>query len=100
SLNNPEGMIKYLDDCLQQHLTTSALLAFAEWLHKTKGEGEAMRFVVQHLRKNPSLRGLNRLVQFSILRAEGVIHQDLILFQELIEKMLINKPLYRCEACG
>jgi lipopolysaccharide biosynthesis regulator YciM len=69
-------------------------------LHKTKGEGEAMRFVVQHLRKNPSLRGLNRLVQFSILRAEGVIHQDLVLFQELIEKILINKPLYRCEACG
>ena len=100
SLNNSEGMIQYLDDCLQQHLTTSALLAFAEWLHKTKGEGEAMRFVTQHLRKNPSLRGLNRLVQFSILRAEGVIYQDLILFQELIEKMLINKPLYRCEACG
>jgi len=100
SLNNPEGMIKYFDDCLQNHLNTSAVLAFAEWLHKARGEGEAMRFVVQHLRRNPSLRGLNRLVQFSMTRSDGSSQQDLVLFQELIEKMLINKPSYRCQACG
>ncbi len=100
NLNDAEGMIKYFDTSLQKHLTTAAVLAFAEWLHKSKGEGEAMRFVVQHLKKNPSLRGLNRLVQFSIVRAEGAIQQDLELFQELIDKMLINKPLYRCQACG
>ncbi len=100
NLNNPEGMIKYFDDCLQKNLTTPAALAFAEWLHKSKGEGEAMRFVIQHLRKNPSLRGLNRLIQFSIVRAEGTAEQDLVLFQELIEKMLVNKPLYQCQACG
>ncbi|HEV2523957.1 MAG TPA: lipopolysaccharide assembly protein LapB, partial [Gammaproteobacteria bacterium] len=100
SLHNAEGMIKYFDENLQKHLTTSAVLAFAEWLHKSKGESEAMRFVVQHLRKNPSLRGLSRLVQFSLSRAEGSLQQDLLLFQELIEKMLINKPLYRCQACG
>jgi len=100
NLNDPEGMIKYFDDFLQKNLTTPTALAFAEWLHKIKGEGEAMRFVVQHLRKNPSLQGLNRLIQFSIVRAEGAVEQDLILFKELIERMLINKPLYRCQACG
>ena len=100
SMNDPDGMIKYFDEALQKHLTTSAVLAFAEWLQKSKGEDEAMRFVTQHLRKNPSLRGLNRLVQFSLVRADGSIQQDLALFQELIEKMLINKPMYRCEACG
>ncbi|HQY22785.1 MAG TPA: lipopolysaccharide assembly protein LapB, partial [Gammaproteobacteria bacterium] len=83
SLHNAEGMIKYFDENLQKHLTTSAVLAFAEWLNKSKGESEAMRFVVQHLRKNPSLRGLSRLVQFSLARAEGSLQQDLLLFQEL-----------------
>jgi len=100
NLNNPEGMIQYFEESLQKHLTTSAVLVFADWLHKNKGEGEAMRFVVSHLRKNPSLRGLNRLIQFSIDRNDGVPQSDLVLFQELIEKMLVNKPLYRCEACG
>jgi lipopolysaccharide biosynthesis regulator YciM len=100
SLNDSEEMIEYFNVGLQKHLTTAAVLAFADWLYKTKGEGEAMQFVVQHLRKNPSLRGLRRLMQFSILRAEGAAQQDLVLFQELIEKMLVNKPLYRCQACG
>ena len=100
NLNNPEGMIKYFDEHLQKNLTTPTALEFAEWLHKSKGEGEAMRFVVQHLRKNPSLRGLDRLIQFSIVRVEGTAKQDLTLFQELIEKMLVNKPFYRCQACG
>lgn len=100
SLNDSESMIKYFDENLQKHLTTSAVLAFAEWLHKSKGESEAMRFVIQHLRKNPSLRGLSRLVQFSLVRADGSVQQDLMLFQELIDKMLVNKPLYRCQSCG
>lgn len=107
NLNNPEGMIQYFEDSLHKHLTTTAVLVFADWLLKNKGEGEATRFVVQHLRKNPSLRGLNRLIQFSIERndanqgtQQGALQQDLVLFQELIEKMLINKPLYRCQACG
>lgn len=100
NLNNSEGMIKYFDECLQKHLTASAGLAFAEWLHKNKGAEEGMRFFVEHLRKNPSLRGLNRLVQFILVQADGLIQKDLLLLQELIEKMLINKPLYRCQACG
>lgn len=100
NLNRPEGMIKYFDECLQEHLTTPALLAFAEWLHKNKGSEEAVRFMVQHLRKNPSLLGLSRLIQYSILRAEENVQQDLKLLQEVVEKMLINKPLYRCQACG
>ncbi len=100
NLNTVEEMIEYFDDSLQKQFTTSAVLAFAEWLHKSKGEGAAMHFVVQHLRKTPSLRGLSRLVQFSIARAEGTTQEDLVLFQELIEKMLMNKPSYRCECCG
>jgi len=101
SLNDPAGMMKYFDECLQKRLTTSAVLAFAEWLYKSKGEEEATRFVVQHVRQDPSLRGLNRMLQLSITRAGGgTAQQDLVLFQELIEKMLLNKPLYRCQACG
>ncbi len=100
NLHNPAGMIKYFDESLQKHLSTAAVLAFTEWLHKNKGESEAIRFIVQHLRKNPSLQGLNRLIQFSLAPAESAVRQDLLLFQELIEKMLVNKPLYRCQACG
>ena len=100
SLNKPQDMIKYFDENISNHLTTTAVLAFSEWFHKIKGEKEAMQFVAQHLRRNPSIRGLSRLVKFSVVRSEGVIQKDLVLFQEIIEKMLDDKSLYRCEACG
>lgn len=100
NLEQPQEMLDYMNDCLQKNLSTATVLAYADWLYKTKGEGEAMQFVVQHLRRNPSLRGLSRLVQFSMINADSSKQQELTLFQELIEKMLINKPIYRCQACG
>ncbi len=99
-LDDPDGMMHYFDDCLRNYLTTPTILAFSEWLHQIKGEEEAVQFVTQYLKKTPSLRGLNRLVQLSIERSQGTAQQDLQLFQELIDSMLVNKPLYQCEACG
>ncbi len=56
--------------------------------------------MVEHLRAHPSLRGINRLVQFSLLRANAETKPDLQILQELIQKLVMNKPLYRCQACG
>lgn len=100
SLNNIEGMVKYLSHCLEKQTTLSVVLAFSDWLNKTKGFDEAAKFVAQHLRVHPSIQGLNRLVQFSVARAEGNTKADLQVLQELIEKLVVNKPLYRCQACG
>jgi len=100
NLHNPEGMVKYLTEYLRDRPNISVVLSFADWLNKNKSETEASEFVVQHLREYPSLRGLQRLIQFSVVRTEGGAKEELKLIQELIEKMLINKPLYRCQACG
>lgn len=99
-LGNPEGMVKYLTTCMQTHPTLAAVITFSDWLCKTQGEEEAVKFVVEHLRKHPSVRGLLRLVQFNTSRSEAAGRQDLQILQELIEKLVANKPLYRCQACG
>lgn len=99
-LGNPEGMVKYLTHCMQTHPTLAAVLAFSDWLCKTQGEEEAVKFVVEHLRKQPSVKGLLRLIQFNTQRSEGLYRSDLQILQELIEKLASNKPLYRCQACG
>lgn len=98
-LGNPEGMVKYLMACMQTHPTLAAVLAFSDWLCKTQGEVEAVKFVVEHLRKQPSVRGLSSLIQIS-MRTDNINRADLVILQELIEKLAANKPLYRCQACG
>lgn len=101
SLGNPEKMVQYLNGCLQTQPSLAVVLAFSDWLHKTKGEEEALKFVVEHLRVHPSIRGINRLLQFSLSRAEtSAARAELELLQELLQKLSANKPLYRCQACG
>lgn len=99
-LQNPDGMVKYLTSCLQTQPNLSVVLAFSDWLNKSQGEEEAVKFVVEHLRVHPSIRGINRLLQYSVARAEGTTRSDLQLLQELVQKLVANRPLYRCQACG
>lgn len=99
-LGNPEKMVKYLNTCLQTKPTLSVVLAFSDWLHSSQGPEEAVHFVAEHLRAQPSIQGLDRLVQFSLTTASGMAKTNLALLQELIQKLLANKPLYRCQACG
>lgn len=99
-LGNPEGLFKYLSQALQTNPNLSVVLVFADLLQKTKGEEEAIQFVIEHLRVHPSIRGINRLVQFTVARSEGSIRSDLTILQELMEKVVANKPFYRCHACG
>ncbi len=99
-LNNPDGMVKYLKSCLQTHPAISVILAFSDWLQKTQGDEEAAQFIAEHLRKRPSVRGLSHLIQLSAARAEGNARSDLQRLQELIEKIIANKSMYRCQVCG
>jgi len=99
-IGNPDGMVKYLKTCLQTHPAISVILAFSDWLQKTKGDEEATQFISEHLRERPSIRGLSHLIQLSIARAEGTAKSDLQTLKELIEKIIANKSLYRCQACG
>lgn len=100
SLGDTQGMVTYFEECSKNRMTTATVLAFSEWLFESRGEQEAVDFITQHLRRYPSLRGLSRLIQFSIDQSESSTRQDLLLFKGLIEKMLTKKPLYQCGACG
>lgn len=106
ALNQSEKMVKYLTDCLRLQPTLSVVLAFSEWIHKSQGEDEAIKFVVEHLRQYPSIRGIDRLIQFKLAQSESVLGSyaettsDLRLLQELLQKLMANKSLYRCQACG
>lgn len=99
-LGNPDGMVKYLKTCLQTHPGISVVLAFSDWLQKTKGDDEATQFISEHLQERPSIRGLSHLIQLSMTRAEGTAKNDLATLKELVEKIIANKSLYRCQACG
>jgi lipopolysaccharide biosynthesis regulator YciM len=99
-LNDPEGMVRYFEERMSKDPNHAVVLAYTDWLSKNKGESSAAEFILRHLRQYPSLLGLNRLIHYNIANSEGHTKDELKLIQELIEKMLTNKPSYRCQACG
>ena len=100
ALEDPEGMLHYCDHHLQKRMSTVAVLALSEWIYQRRGLDAAKAFLVQHLQKHPSLGGLYRLMQWTQVAEGDPSQPDLELFQVLVQKMLVDKPLYQCEACG
>lgn len=99
-LGNPGGMTDYLKGVLAKHNGVSIVLALAELLREQKGEPEAAVFIAEQLRKRPSVRGLDRLIELSLAYAEGAARDNLLTLKELTRRLLEEKPIYKCRQCG
>ncbi|MDD5241957.1 MAG: lipopolysaccharide assembly protein LapB [Sulfuricella sp.] len=67
---------------------------------ETDGPQVAYRLARDELRRNPSMRGLDRLLEAQLLEAPAERRQDLQLVHNLIHQHSAGLALYRCDHCG
>ena len=67
---------------------------------ETEGAQVAYRLARDELRRNPSMRGLDRLLEAQLMEAPAERRQDLQLVHNLIHQHSAGLALYRCENCG
>jgi lipopolysaccharide biosynthesis regulator YciM len=60
----------------------------------------AAGFVAEYVRRYPSLRGIAMFINLYISKAEGRAKEDLHILQNLMKKILADKPEYQCTSCG
>jgi len=65
-----------------------------------EGPEPAYVLVRDELRRNPTLTGLDRMMEASILTAPPEARQDLELIKGLVHGQTRNLARYRCESCG
>ncbi len=65
-----------------------------------KGDKVAAGFVADYVRRYPSLSGIALFINLYISNAEGRAREDLQILQNLMKKVLANKPDYQCTSCG
>ncbi len=65
-----------------------------------RGPEEAYRLVKEELRRNPTLLGLDKLLQAQILIAPAERRSDLELIRNLVHGHTRRVARYRCEQCG
>lgn len=98
-LGDEKGLINYLHECLQQYPQTPLFLSLAEKLREIEGVNLLSQEVHSHVRKQPSVEGVNlflKLSQSDLPQSNQVVESVC----ELIDLMVRNRPKYLCESCG
>ena len=96
-----EEFIQMLADYSAEHPSTSRILLLSEALKARYGEKEAADFITQYMKANPSVRGLNRIIDMSLAGiAEGETREHLGMLKQLSEQLVSDKSLYKCRRCG
>ena len=90
----------YLTECLELTPSISIVLHLAEILRKSQDDEAVAKFIANHLKQNPTIRGLTQLIDMHIDHAHGVSKQNLSILRSFAEALVADKPAYRCKSCG
>lgn len=99
-LEEQPELIKYLISCLEQSPAISIVLMLSNLMGESQGDKEAASVISEYLKKKPSIKGLNKLIDFHIKYSSGAAKENLAILRSFTEQLIINKPIYRCESCG
>ncbi len=99
-MNNDKEIKSYLEHVVSNYGGITSILLYADQIVEHIGVKEAALYIVEALRKKPSLRGLSHLIEISLDFTSGSAHKNLIILQELTNQLLSEKPVYRCNQCG
>lgn len=100
ALNQPEEFIRYLQACMGKSPSTSMMLAVAESVKESRGHYAAGSFVTEELKKHPSVKGFNRLIDMHIEYGSDSARDSLRVLRGLTGQLELTKPIYRCNSCG
>ena len=99
-LSNTKEIKTYLEHVLNKYGGITSILLYAQQIQQTSNDKSAALFIVNSLRKKPSIRGLSTLIDISLDFTTGTAHDNLLILQEITNKLLENKPVYHCTQCG
>jgi len=100
AIDDIQGYGDFLQRAVDKGAGTTVILAAANLLQVNQGDKEAGVFITSNLRKSPSLRGLQALIELHVIHASDSAKDSLLLLQELVDELLNSKPNYSCEHCG
>lgn len=99
-LGTMQECISYLEKLLSKNPRASLIFVIAEHLRQENTLDVCIDFVAEKLSKFPSIRGLNKLIDWHLESAQGKVRDKLQMLYNITSKFLENKPVYRCGHCG
>jgi lipopolysaccharide biosynthesis regulator YciM len=94
-------LVKYLFTCLEQHPSISTVMVLSDLVRELEGDKEGAYVLSEYLKKRPTVKGLDRLIRYQLdVTAEGPVRENLSLLQDFTQRLILDKPVYRCDKCG
>ena len=97
---NINEFIKYLRELVKKYSNIDTLLTLTELISEYQSEDAAINFVFQELRNRPTVQGVDKLVEYTLNKSEGVTYDYLSAIKQLTTKLIEKKPTYKCSNCG
>ena len=94
-----EKMIAYLKRIIRDHHGVELVLTAARMLKEYEGEDVALAFLGDEVDVRPSLRGIQYLLELDLAQVNDE-KGYLAVVKSSLDKLLENKPVYRCNCCG
>lgn len=99
SLNQLEQFIAYLNEIVEKYNDIIPLIKLADLVKEKNGTFQTIESIVNQLIKQPSLCGVDYLLDLA-LTEKHLNHEHLLRLKEMTAQLLKNRPLYQCQQCG
>ena len=100
ALERPQDFREYLTRLASLRAGVSATLALSELLAEQEGLEEAKRYIVHELKIRPTIRGIDRFIDYVLESASGETRDDLQVLKETAIRLIAGKATYKCGQCG
>jgi lipopolysaccharide biosynthesis regulator YciM len=97
--NETESLLEYLDQLEKRHETLPLLESHARVIEHYKGTNAAINYVMDKLRKHPTLQGMSQLLSYKDAdnNGEAAMMHGLITAVDVIQQ---GQSAYQCKQCG
>ena len=99
-LGQLEQGMQLLRSYLEQYASLDLLESLFQWELQKEGPQAAYQLVRDELRRNPTLLGLDKLLEAALLTAPVAQRNDIELVKGLVHGHTRRVARYRCDACG
>lgn len=100
-LGSEEELITYLYHIISLGAGASSVILLSKLIAQFRSVDKAQSFMLQELRRNPTMKGFSQLMEYQLSLSESKNEQESVSFlQKLVVEQIKLRPHYRCQKCG
>jgi lipopolysaccharide assembly protein B len=100
NLDRVDEFVEYLRTLVNIYDNISILLMLTELIAEREGENAAIRFISDELKSRPTVKGVDKLIEYALDKSEGETHEHLKTIKELTGQLIEGRAMYKCNSCG